>query len=210
MSDTSAPRGASEPIPGPLRNRLRDKVALVTGGGATNDTAGVGTGVAICRLFAADGCRVVVANRSIDAAERTSAAIAADGGDAITIQTNVAVATDCSHAVDMALTTYGRLDILVNNAGVNGAEDDWDEMMTVNVKGMALMAHAAVPFLPRGGAIVNIASIAALQPGGSLGYATSKGAVVTLTKAMAVRWGFRGIRSQRRRPWKPLVAGRSA
>lgn len=170
------------------------KVALVTGGGGVPAGDAFGVGAGICMVLASEGYKVGVLDVDRALAEETAARITADGGEALVLQADVSEAAACIAAVQELVGHFGRLDALVNNVGVfAGApmveveETEWDRHMAVNVKGMMLMARAAVPHLPPEGAIVNISSTGAYRPvKGTAAYVTSKGAVVTLTLAMAV------------------------
>ena len=187
---TDDPAGAMSYPAG--RARLAGKVAVVTGGGSRAD--GFGTGRAAAVLFARNGARVLVVDRDRAAAEQTVALIEADGGIAAAHVADITSADSCHEMAEHAVRTWGRLDILDNNVGVEGAgtilEADWqqwDLVMTVNVKTIALASAAALPYLSRtGGAIVNISSISAFRPRGLTPYSTAKGAVIALTRAMAV------------------------
>jgi NAD(P)-dependent dehydrogenase (short-subunit alcohol dehydrogenase family) len=150
---------------------LRGKVAIVTGGGAAGD--GIGNGRATAILLARAGARVVVVDRKRELAERT-------------------------------VERFGRLDLLDNNVGIgsrNSVVDEpaetWRRVMQVNVESMFLVSKYAIPAMIAsgdGGAIVNVSSISALRPQGLTTYTVSKGAVIALTKAMAVDHGKDGIR----------------
>ncbi|MFN0094080.1 MAG: SDR family NAD(P)-dependent oxidoreductase [Dehalococcoidia bacterium] len=182
--------------------RLEGKVAIVTGAGSqTND--GIGNGRAAAILLAREGARVLVVDRKRTAAEATLAMVAAEGGVAAAFEADVTKSADCAAMVAEAVARWGRLDILDNNVGIGGPgnvidvdEAAWDRVMAVNVKGMMLASKHAIPAMRAGGggAIVNIASIAALRPSRLTPYATSKGAVIALTQAMAVDHGREGIR----------------
>jgi len=165
--------------------RLKDKVAIVTGGGS-------GFGEGICRRFAEEGANVVVADIDQVAAERVAAAT---GG--LAVRADVTKTDDVRAMVDAAVKRFGGLDILVNNAGMAQRpgpltevdEATFDRIFAVNVKSIYLGAIHAVPVLRKrgGGVIINTASTAAVRPRpGLTWYNGSKGAVTTLTKSMAV------------------------
>jgi NAD(P)-dependent dehydrogenase (short-subunit alcohol dehydrogenase family) len=181
---------------------LAGKVAIVTGGGAAGD--GIGNGRAAAILLARAGARVMVVDRQIDLAERTVQMIRDEGGDAAAFAADVSDENQCRAMVDKALTQFGRLDLLDNNVGIASTgsvvdEDPqrWRQLMQVNVESMFLTSKYAIPAMietAKSGAIVNVASIAALRPRGMTAYSVSKGAVITLTRAMAVDHGPDGIR----------------
>jgi len=181
---------------------LAGKVALVTGGGAAGD--GIGNGRASAILLARAGARVLVVDRQLDLAQRTVDMIAAEGGDALACAADVTDDAQCRAMVDTAVARLGRLDLLDNNVGIAStgsvvAEDPqiWRRVMQVNVDSMFLASKHAIPAMiktAKSGAIVNVASIAALRPRGMTAYSTSKGAVIALTRAMAVDHGPDGIR----------------
>jgi 3-oxoacyl-[acyl-carrier protein] reductase len=172
---------------------LRGRGALVTGGSGD-------LGAAICRTLAAAGCDVAVGyvgNR--DGAEQTSQAVEGLGRRACTVQLDQADPAAIDAAVERAARGLGRLDVLVNNAawniGIPFPELDrltaeiWDRVFDTNVRGPYLLARAAAPYLREQGAgrIVNIASIAGLRPSGSsIAYASSKAALIHLTRCLAV------------------------
>jgi len=176
-----------------LKPRLEKKVAIVTGAGSR--AAGIGNGRAAAILFAREGAKVLVVDNKASAADETLAAIKKEGGEAEVFIGDVTSAADCRAMVERAVSRWGRLDILDNNVGIAGqasvvsvTEEDWDRMMTVNVKSMMLTGKYAVPAMAAGGggSIINISSISALRPRGLTPYSTSKGAVIALTRAMAI------------------------
>jgi NAD(P)-dependent dehydrogenase (short-subunit alcohol dehydrogenase family) len=179
---------------------LTGKVAIVTGGGAAGD--GIGNGRAAAILLARAGTRVIVADRDVALAKRTVEMIEAGGGEALAFQADMTRASDCAAVVEAAMGRYGRLDYLDNNVGIGSrgtvdeTEESWRRLMTVNVDTMFLAAKHAIPAMRRtgGGAIVNVSSISALRPRGLTAYSVSKGAVIALTRAMAVDHGQEGIR----------------
>ena len=184
-----------------MADRLAGKVAIVTGAGSR--AAGIGNGRAAAILFAREGARVLVVDRSRAAAEATLKMILGEGGEAAVFDADVTRSDDCAALVDDAVRRWGRLDILDNNVGIGGrgtvvevSEEDWERVMRVNVTGMMLASKHAIPVLARGGdgAIVNISSISALRPRGLTPYSASKGAVIALTRAMAIDHAQQGIR----------------
>jgi NAD(P)-dependent dehydrogenase (short-subunit alcohol dehydrogenase family) len=172
-----------------MTGRLDGRVALITG-------AGSGIGRAAAQLFAAEGAAVAVVDQRGDAAEETAEKIVAEGGRAVGIAANVAMAAQAQTAVRVAVGVFGQLDVLYNNAGINSSgsvvdatEDDWDRCFAVNVKGTFLFSQAAAPHLvgSGNGAIVNQGSVAALVGVANFAaYCAAKGAVVALTRSMAV------------------------
>jgi NAD(P)-dependent dehydrogenase (short-subunit alcohol dehydrogenase family) len=181
---------------------LAGKVAIVSGGGAAGD--GIGNGRAAAILLARAGARVLVVDRQLDLAQQTVKMITDEGGEAGAFAADVTDENQCRAMVDAALAKFGRLDLLDNNVGIASkgsvVEEDpqtWRRLMQVNVESMFLASKYAIPAMIEtagSGAIVNVASIAALRPRGMTAYSVSKGAVITLTKAMAVDHGSEGIR----------------
>lgn len=177
--------------------RLAEKSALVTGAGS-----GIGRSAAI--LFASEGASVGVVDINAEAAAETAAMITDSGGRAVEVAANVADSEGVGDAVDEVAGQLGGLDVVYNNAGVNSTgsildttEDDWNRCFDVNVKGTYLVSRAAVPHLEQGagGAIVNQASVAALVAvAGFAAYCAAKGAVVSLTRSMAIDLASRNIR----------------
>ena len=181
--------------------RLADKVTIITG-------AGGGMGRVAATMFAKEGAKVVVAEYSEAAGQETVDLIRADGGDATFVKADVSKEGDAQAMVDHAVATYGRLDCLYNNAGVmpeadhsvtDTAVDVWDQVMAVHVRGVYLGCKYAIPAMETagGGSIINIASFVALV-GCSVpqdAYTASKGAVLSLTRSLAVQYGPKGIRA---------------
>lgn len=181
--------------------RLAGKVAIVTGAGSRG--AGIGNGRAAAMLFAREGARVLLVDRDEAPARDTLALIEAEGGEAAVYTADVTVSEDCSAMVTFALERWGRLDILHNNVGIGSrgsvveeSEAEWERVQRVNVTSMMLTSKHAIPAMMRsgGGAIVNVSSISALRPRGLTAYSTSKGAVIALTRAMAVDHARDGVR----------------
>ncbi len=184
--------------PAPPTGSLAGRCAIVTGGSR-------GIGQAIARKLAEEGARVVVAARSGDAAAEAAAVIVASGGEAISIPCDVRSSGDVDRLVNQALERYGHIDILVNNAGISPVvvepqeirEDDWDAILDTNLKGTFLLSTAAShDMIARGsGVIINIASIAGVQPIPlESAYCASKAGMIGLTKALAFDWAKYGIR----------------
>jgi NAD(P)-dependent dehydrogenase (short-subunit alcohol dehydrogenase family) len=177
-----------------MSDRLKGMVAIVTGAGSRGP--GVGNGKAAAVLFAREGARVCLVDAVLARAEETQAMIHDEGGDCFAMQADVSASEDGKAVVDETVRRYGRLDVLHNNVGIDPGivsvvdvdEATWDETMDVNVKSMMLMSKHAIPVMARGGggSIINISSISALRPRGLTPYTVSKGAVIALTKAMAV------------------------
>jgi NAD(P)-dependent dehydrogenase (short-subunit alcohol dehydrogenase family) len=176
---------------------LSGKVALVTGG-----ASGIGRATAV--LFAKEGAVVAIADVSKQAGESVAAEIIASGRRALFEACDVASAADCHRVVERVVREFGGIDILFNNAGiirrasvVELAEEDWDRVMAVNVKSIYLMSREVIPVMAKagGGSIVNTASGWGLAGGPRAAvYCASKGAVVLLTKAMAIDHGPQKIR----------------
>jgi NAD(P)-dependent dehydrogenase (short-subunit alcohol dehydrogenase family) len=169
-------------------NRLKDKVAIITGGGA-------GIGKATCELFAEEGAKVVVAERHADTGQATADAIIKTGGQAIFVQTEVTDEPSIRHMVAETVRTFGRINVLVNNAGVfvlkgiDATPEEWRQVLDINVMGPALVAKQVAPEMRRvgGGAIVNLGSISSFiaQPQ-FVTYNASKAAIANMTRCMAL------------------------
>jgi len=181
--------------------RLKGKVAIVAGGGASGSVMGNGQATAI--LFAREGAKVLVADAVQERAQATVDMIAKEGGTASALRVDVSKAADCKAMIQAAVERYGRLDILDNNVGISVRadvlevkEEDWDRVMAVNVKSIVLAAKHAIPEMKKagGGSIINISSVAGLRANQSTPYTTSKAAIVGLTRSMAGDHGRDGIR----------------
>ena len=181
--------------------RLKDKVAIVTGGGS-------GFGAGICAKFVAEGAQVLVADIDLPAAQDVAARL---GPAARAVRVDVARAADVRQMMDAAEALGGRIDILVNNAGVTHlpqaledvSEDDFDRIVAVNMKAIYLAMREAVPRMKANaagkngirGVVLNMASTAGVSPRPRLGwYNASKGWVITATRANAVELAPSGIR----------------
>jgi NAD(P)-dependent dehydrogenase (short-subunit alcohol dehydrogenase family) len=179
--------------------QLADKVALITGA-----ASGIGREAAL--LFAREGARVVVVDIS-EKGQETAEAIRRAGGQAHFVQADVSKAQDAERMISEAERVFGRLEILFNNAGISHAEDDdairtseavWDLTFAVNVKGVFLGCKYGIPALRRagGGSIINTASFVAFMGAATpqLAYTASKGAVLSMTRELAVIHAREGIR----------------
>jgi NAD(P)-dependent dehydrogenase (short-subunit alcohol dehydrogenase family) len=181
--------------------RLEDKVCIITG-------AGGGMGRVAARMFAAEGAKVVVAEFSEPAGNETVRLVTQAGGVASFVQADVSREPSAKAMVEHAMDTYGRVDVLYNNAGVmpeadhsviDTDADTWDLVMAVNVRGVFLACKHAIPRMVEGGSgsIINIASFVALL-GCSVpqdAYTASKGAILSLTRSLAVQFAPKGVRS---------------
>jgi NAD(P)-dependent dehydrogenase (short-subunit alcohol dehydrogenase family) len=181
-----------------MKTGLQGKVALVTGGAS-------GIGRASCLAFAAEGAKVVVADRDLEGGERTVAMVRDAGAEAIFVHCDVSNAADVEALVKKTLEAYGRLDCAHNNAGIAGPmartadcrEQEWDEVIRVNLKGVWLCMGREIPEMvkQRSGVIVNTASTAGLR-GSRLAsaYAASSHGIVGLTQSAALEYATDGIR----------------
>jgi 3-oxoacyl-[acyl-carrier protein] reductase len=178
--------------------RLSGKVAIVTGGGS-------GFGEGIAKRFAAEGASVVIGDLNLAAAEKVAGDINKAGQKALPVAADVSQNVQMKDLVHAAVEAFGGLDIMVNNAGMpqrnasllNTDEATFDKIFAVNVKSIYLSAQHAIPEMRKrgGGAFINIASTAGVRPRpGLVWYNGSKGAVITLTRAMAVELAPEQIR----------------
>ena len=178
--------------------RLKDKVALITGGGN-------GIGRATALRFAKEGASVIVSDMDEVGANETVQLIGAEGGRAQAVAGSVAVRAEAQRMVDAATGNFDRLDILINNAGITRdgltvrvkdsdvkmmTDEQWDAVLEVNLKGTWLMSQlAAVPMMKqKSGRIVNTASVGAQGNIGQANYSASKAGVIGLTKTLALEW----------------------
>jgi NAD(P)-dependent dehydrogenase (short-subunit alcohol dehydrogenase family) len=176
--------------------RLEGNTAIVTG-------AGQGIGRAIARRFAAEGARVVVANRTAATGEETVRLIREAGGEALFVPTDVTREAQASRLIGQTLEAYGRLDILCNNAGVGlvrplteSTLEEWHYVLDTNLTGVFLCSKHAIPAMAdHGGSIINLASVASYVAfPGDAAYCASKGGLLMLTKQMALEYARLKIR----------------
>jgi NAD(P)-dependent dehydrogenase (short-subunit alcohol dehydrogenase family) len=180
--------------------RLDGKVALITGGAS-------GMGMVASRLFVAEGAKVVLTDVSDEAGERVAESIRAEGGEATYVHADVSRETDARTMVETAVATYGGLTVLYNNAGVMLADDGsvhatdetiWDTTLAINVKGVAHGCKYGIPAMidSGGGSVVNVASFVAWMGAATsqTAYTASKGAVLAMTREIAVEYARKGIR----------------
>lgn len=209
-------RALAEFDAGPPRSaqRLVGKVAIVTGVGQRG--AAIGYSEAIAVLFAIHGASVILADMNDITVSDTLAQITKIGGSAESFVGDLSDDATCAQLISQAVDRYGKLDILVNNASITGqvanavtvAMADWHAVMSTNIDSVMLACKYAIPAMKSGGAIVNIASMAAIRAPSLLAYAGSKGAVLSMTTAMAGEHGRQGIRVNCVIPgqvWSPLA-----
>ncbi len=176
--------------------RLKNKIAIITG-------AGSGIGRAIALAFSREGAKIVVADWSEKSGEETVKQIEKQKGEAIFIKTDVSKANDIDQMVKGCLGKFGQVDILVNNAGIvkfaalhEINEDDWDQVLDVDLKSVFLGSKRVIPeMIKRGkGKIINIASIAGLVGFDKVGsYCAAKGGIIALTKEMTLEYASKKI-----------------
>ncbi len=174
----------------------KGKVAIVTG-------ASRGIGRSIALALAAEGAKIVAVDMVPEGVEALAAEIKAAGGEALAVQGNVTVTADADRMVDAAVEAFGRLDILVNNAGITRdglllrmKDDEWDAVLTVNLKGAFLCTRAAAKVMAkqRYGRIINIASIVGqMGNAGQANYCASKAGLMGLTKSNARELAKRNV-----------------
>jgi NAD(P)-dependent dehydrogenase (short-subunit alcohol dehydrogenase family) len=186
------------------RGRLDGKAAIVTGAGSIGP--GWGNGKATAVLYAREGARVLAVDVNARAAEETRDIIAAEGGICECFRADVSRSAEVRDAVARCVAAYGSVDVLHNNVGivevggpVEIEEENWDRLISVNLKSVYLTCKYSIPHMlaQKGGAIVNISSIASLRFTGypSASYNASKGAINQLTQNIAIQYADKGIRA---------------
>jgi NAD(P)-dependent dehydrogenase (short-subunit alcohol dehydrogenase family) len=196
--------------------RLKGKVAIITGGGG-------GVGRASATSFAREGAKILVADVNRAAAERVAVEVKSAGGDAEAYQVDVAVEAEVEAMVAHAEKRFGLVNVMFNNAGIfddgdvsvlDTAEEVWDRVLAVNVKGVAFGCKHGIPALLRagGGSVINTSSLVALMGAAvsQCAYTASKGAVLSLTREIAVEFARRNVRANALCPGPlntPLIAG---
>ncbi len=192
--------------------RLKDKAALITGG-----DSGIGRAVALA--FAREGADVLISYLAEEEedAQQTARLVEEAGRRCVPVAGDITAEAHCQELVRRAIAEFGHLDVLVNNAAFQRVHDsieeftaeEFDRTFRTNVYAMFHLCKAAVPHIPEGGAIINVASIQAYQPSPELlAYASTKGAIVTFSKALAEMLAERGIRVNVVAPgpiWTPLI-----
>ena len=182
---------------------LTEKVAIVTGAGSR--ASGIGNGRAAAIRLAQAGARVVLVDVAAENMEETRELVETAGGECLVVAADVSAAGGAEETVQSAVERWGRVDVLVNNVGtaeplgtvVDVDLDAWDRAFRINVTSMMLMSRFAIPRMQEagGGSIVNVSSVAGMRGGHSrIAYPTTKGAVNSLTQAMAIHHAAAGIR----------------
>ena len=204
-----------------MGERVKGKVAIVTGAGVIGP--GMGNGKASAILYAREGARVMAVDCNLEAAEETKHLIAEEGGECITCEADVSKSIDCKNIIEKCIQTFGRIDVLHNNVGMSGgggivetSEETWDTVMTVNLKSMFLTCKYALPYMEKqeSGSIINVSSIGSVrvQPVPRTAdtvsragvnaptipmttYTVSKAGVNALTMEIAAQYVRKGIRA---------------
>ena len=183
--------------------RLKDKVAIVTGAGQSAGPT-IGNGRATAILFAREGARVMLVDNRLESAQETLAIIEKEGGTALPFEADVTSEDDCRRMAETCVEVWGRIDVLHNNVGIAERGPffpelpaaDWQRLMDVNLKSMFLTCQQAIPHMIRqgGGAVINVSSIASLTVTDALAYKTSKAGVNALTQGLAMQVAADGVR----------------
>lgn len=201
-----------------MADRLKGKIAIVTGAGSRGP--GIGNGKAAAILFAREGAKVLCVDNVIDRAEETVGIIRSEGGESEAFAADVTKTADCDAIVKAVIDRWGGLDVLHNNVGVESrfglmdtTEEQWDRVLNVDLKSMFLAMKSAVPALERrgGGSIICVSSIAGICGHGLTAYASAKAGIFGLVISSAIDLGPRGIRVNAIAPgqvWTPMAATR--
>ncbi len=177
-------------------NNLKGKTAVITGGNS-------GVGAATALLFAKSGATVVISARRLAALEEVAEKIKAEGGNVLTVPTDISKDEDCKNLMKAAVDAFGRIDILVNNAGVLDTGlapvDKFDDVETqkvisINQIGTMQCIRAALQYMTEGASIVNVASVAGVNGGGGAAYVSTKSAIIGITKHTALLLADKYIR----------------
>jgi len=184
--------------------RLKDKVALITGAGSVGP--GWGNGKATAVLFAREGAKIFAVDINLTAARETQSIIESEGGICSVMKVDVSRSDEVKAMVEQCINTYGRIDILHNNVGIvvlggveETSEETWDRVMAVNLKSMFLTCKYTIPYMENqgGGVIINISSVAAIRYTGIpyITYYASKSGILGLTRAIALQYAAKNIRA---------------
>jgi NAD(P)-dependent dehydrogenase (short-subunit alcohol dehydrogenase family) len=187
-----------------MGDRVRGKVAIVTGAGSSGP--GVGNGKATAVVYAREGAKVMLVDYNLEAAEETSGIIEEEGGECFAFKADVSKSGDCRDIINKCVETYGRMDILHNNVGIEipggmdeMSEADWDKTMNVNLKSIFLTCKYALPYMEKqgNGSIINVSSVNAVRNLSyiSVSYSASKAGIIALTREVAIQYAAKGIRA---------------
>jgi len=185
-----------------MGERLKGKVAIVTGAGSIGP--GIGNGKATAIVFAREGARVMAVDLNLEAAAETKRLIDDEGGECVVFKADMSKSSDCKSMVEECIQTFDHVDILHNNVGISGiggpvecSEETWDRVMAINLKSMFLTCKYVLPYMEKqgSGSIVNISSINAISitiP--MVAYSASKAGVIAFTREVAFQYAPKGIR----------------
>ena len=187
-----------------MGDRLKGKIAIVTGGGSIGP--GIGNGKAAAILYAREGASVMVVDSNLQAAEETKNIIIENSGICTVFRADVSQSLGCKNMIEKCIKHFGRIDILHNNVGIEipggidqASENDWNRTIDVNLKSMFLTCKYTLPYMEKqaSGTIVNISSINAIRtlPALSVAYSSSKAGIIALTREIALQYAGKGIRA---------------
>jgi NAD(P)-dependent dehydrogenase (short-subunit alcohol dehydrogenase family) len=178
------------------KTEFQHKVAIVTGGA-------MGIGAAVAKLLSARGAKILIADRSEEAALKTVSDIKSNGGEVEFFKADVSDIQQCSEIIKKAISLYGKIDIVSNNAGIqrygtveSTPENEWNDVMNINLRSVFYICKFAIPYLKKTkGCIVNMTSVQAFATQRNVAaYTTSKHALIGLTRSMAIDFARDGIR----------------